>query len=73
MIDNQINGKRELVTIYCPFSRKNKKNGKMYLCNSVCAKVYPPGGGETFCRKCKMTFEYSVGIQNDTKSFVRTK
>ncbi len=62
------------VEILCPFSRTSKKDGITRRCESLCVKVAPGSSGETFCRKCKLAFEFEVNVQNSLQSsMVRTK
>lgn len=44
-----------LIEIRCPIERLGT-NGKLYVCNSVCAKLTPGSSGELRCRKCRLTF-----------------
>ena len=49
-----------LIDIRCPFKRKSKQDGNLYLCNRRCVRVTPGSAGEARCRDCQMNFEFSV-------------
>lgn len=45
-----------LYEIRCPFQRLAQKDGKLYTCNSLCARLKAGSGGELRCRKCRLNF-----------------
>lgn len=61
----------KLVEIRCPFKKKSKKYNKLYICNTLCHKIYPPGKGEAYCKNCKLAFEYDIESQSSTDIFIR--
>ena len=62
-----------LVEIRCPFSKKSKSDGQMYVCNRVCVKVIPGSAGEARCRSCHMSFEFEVDSQAQMTTGIRVK
>lgn len=63
--------KKNLFPVRCPFQRLSKSDGKMYRCNSLCVKVSPASYGEARCRKCRLSFDYTVdqvGLVNTSVS-----
>ena len=59
-----------LVEIRCPFSKRSKQ-GKVYPCETLTVKVYPGSSGESWCRWCKIPFNFEVN--DETKTFVKVK
>lgn len=59
-----------LVEIRCPFSKRSKQ-GKVYPCETLTVKVYPGSSGESWCRWCKLPFNFEVN--GDTKTFVKVQ
>ena len=49
--------------VRCPFQRLSKSDGKVYRCNSLCVKVSPGSEGEARCRKCRLSFDFTVDPQ----------
>jgi len=62
-----------LFEIRCPFQRLGKKDGKRYVCNSLCVKVTAGSAGEARCRKCRLNFEFEVDNRARTTTGVRVK
>lgn len=49
-----------LLEVRCPYERLAKKDGKLYVCNSLCVRVTPGSAGEARCRKCGANFIFDV-------------
>jgi hypothetical protein len=62
-----------LLEIRCPRNRLAKKDGKLYICNSLCVKVTPGSAGETRCRKCRLNFWFDVDNRARPTTGVRVK
>ena len=50
----------QLFDVRCPYERLAKKDGKLYVCNSLCVKVSPGSSGEARCRKCGANFIFEI-------------
>ena len=61
----------EFVPVRCPFKRRAKKNGELYVCNRTCVKVSPGSSGEARCRTCGLSFEFNVDSQAKNITGVR--
>jgi hypothetical protein len=64
---------QNLFEIRCPFQRLSKLDGKLYQCNSLCAKVTAGSAGELRCRKCHLNFEFEVDNRARATTGVRVK
>lgn len=62
-----------LFEIRCPFQRLSKKDGKLYTCNSLCAKLTAGSSGEFRCRKCRLNFWGEVNSRAAQTTGVRVK
>lgn len=62
-----------LFEIRCPYERLSKKDGKLYVCNSLCAKLTPGSSGEFRCRKCRLNFWGELDSRAKRTTGVRVK
>jgi transcription initiation factor IIE alpha subunit len=63
----------QLFDVRCPYERLAKKDGKLYVCNSLCVRVTPGSAGEARCRKCGLNFEFEVDSRARLTTGVRVK
>ena len=62
-----------LYEIRCPFERLSKTDGKLYTCNSLCAKLTAGSQGELRCRKCRLNFWCEISDQAVQRTGVKVK
>lgn len=62
-----------LYEIRYPFQRLSKNDGKLYLCNSMCAKLTAGSSGELRCRKCRLNFWCEISDEAQQQTGVKVK
>lgn len=62
-----------LFEIRCPFERLSKSDGKLYVCNSLSARISAGSSGEFRCRKCRLNFWADVDGRARRTTGVRVK
>ncbi len=62
-----------LYEIRCPFQRLSKNDGKLYQCNSLCAKLEAGSAGELRCRKCRLNFWCEISDEAKQQTGVKVK
>lgn len=65
--------KSRIFPVRCPFQRLSRGDGKLYRCNSLCVRVIPCSGGEARCRKCRLSFNFTVDTDGVVDTFVNAK
>lgn len=64
---------KNLFPVRCPFQRLSKSDGKLYRCNSLCARLEPLSKGQLRCRKCRLSFDFDVNTVGVVDTYVNTK
>lgn len=65
--------KQNLFPVRCPFQRLSRSDGKLYRCNSLCARLEPKSAGELRCRKCRLSFDFAINDIGIVETFVVAK
>lgn len=64
---------KNIFPVRCAFKRLSRSDGKLYRCNSLCVRVSSDSFGEARCRKCRLSFDYTVDAEGVVRPFVTVK